>query len=251
MATSTSVEDELKEKRADYKARMERVREREELLKQKRQDLQERLVQFYKYIQDNEIKRLRATKKANAEEAAKKERYEKIVELSELMERLEREKHDSKERYLKYAKYERYLNDVLTHNDGDEYLEARDIIARYRTLDENRNVLKKRKTQLERMLAESKVQLSVQQQRSKNESVDLQNQVSELQTQLETLQRTYKKRQDELEASIGHKSSTTKEIGQVRMACQNLYDRCQAVNQQYRGRAGATTTRTTCSPSCR
>jgi chromosome segregation ATPase len=78
----------------------------------------------------------------------------------------------------------------------------------------------------------------VQQQRSKNESVDLQNQVSELQTQLETLQRTYKKRQDELEASIGHKSSTTKEIGQVRMACQNLYDRCQAVNQQYRGRAG-------------
>lgn len=231
MATSTTVEDELKEKRADYKRRMERVREREENLKRDRQALQERLVQFYKYIQDNEIKRLRATKKANAEEAAKKERFETIGRLAKQMEGLEHEKHAARERYLKYSKYERYLNDVLHDNDGEEYLEARDIISRYRTLDENRNVLKKRKTQLERLLAESKVQLSVQQQRSKNEAVDLQNQVNEQQNTLEALQRTYKRKQDQLEHSITHKSSTTKTIGQVRMACQNLYDCCQRMNR--------------------
>lgn len=238
MATATTVEDELKEKRADYKRRMERVKDREEALKVKRADLQEQLVQFYKYIQDNEMKRLRANKKAASEESAKQERYQTIVKLSDKQKDLEREKQASRERYLKFQKYEKYLNDVLHHNDGDEYLEARDIIHRWQTLDDNRNVLQRRKTQLEDELAKHKVSLSMKKQRRKNESVDLQNQVSELQNQLETLQRLYKKKQDDLESSITHKSSTTKTIGQVRMACQNLYDRCAAVNAQYRGRAG-------------
>jgi chromosome segregation ATPase len=243
MATSTSIEDELKAKRADYKKRMERVKEREEALKVKRQELQERLVQFYKYIQDNEIKRLRATKKANAEESAKKERYERIVELNSRMETLEHEKKDAHEKYLKFQKYETYLNEVLTHPEtaSDEYLEPRDIIARYRILDDNRNMLKRQKNHLERMLDESKVQLSVQQQRSKNESVDLQNQVSELQHNLDQLQQDYKIAQDNLEGKVTQKSSTTKEIGQVRMACQNLYDRCHELNAAYRGGGGART----------
>lgn len=235
MAAPT-VEEDLKAKRTEYKDRMEHVKKREQQLKEQRQNLQERLVQFYKYIQDNEIKRVRATKKANAEAEAKKEQHKKIELLNSDIVTLEAQKQHSNEQYLKYAKFERYLNDVLHHNEGDEYGEARDIIGRYRTLDENRNLLKKRQMQLERTRTESKVQLSVQQQRAKNEAVELQNAVNNAQHELDELQRLYKSKQRELETSVTNTADTTKTISQVRMACQNLFDRCMAVNQAFRGR---------------
>ena len=79
--------------------------------------------------------------------------------------------------------------------------------------------------------------LNVKRQRKKNDSVELQNQLNELQTVLENLQKEYKIKQDQLEQSINHKGTTTKTIGQVRMACQNLYDRCVEWNAAYRSRA--------------
>eukprot|EP00331_Platyophrya_macrostoma_P003673 CAMPEP_0176427302 /NCGR_PEP_ID=MMETSP0127-20121128/12471_1 /TAXON_ID=938130 /ORGANISM="Platyophrya macrostoma, Strain WH" /LENGTH=197 /DNA_ID=CAMNT_0017808763 /DNA_START=23 /DNA_END=613 /DNA_ORIENTATION=- len=194
------VQKELDDKRADFQRRMERVKEAEEQLKVERAKLQDTLVQYYKFIQENEIKRNRANKKASAEEKAKQDRH-----------------------LMQYAKYQRYLEEVLQHNDNEEYQDPKDIITRWQTLDDNTRVLQRRKTQLEEDLNKNKNQLNMKRQRKKNESVELQNQLNELQTQLEALQKEYKLKQDFLEQSINHKGSTTKTIGQVRMACQNLY----------------------------
>mmetsp|Transcript_26448 Transcript_26448/g.30623 ORF Transcript_26448/g.30623 Transcript_26448/m.30623 type:complete len:203 (+) Transcript_26448:1-609(+) len=140
---------------------------------------------------------------------------------------------------MQYAKYQRYLEEVLQHNDNEEYQDPKDIITRWQTLDDNTRVLQRRKTQLEEDLNKNKNQLNMKRQRKKNESVELQNQLNELQTQLEALQKEYKLKQDFLEQSINHKGSTTKTIGQVRMACQNLYDRCVEWNSAYRSRSHA------------
>lgn len=232
------VQVELEEKRREYSERMDRVKEREDELKVRRQELQEKLVQFYKYIQENEIKRNRANKKALAEEKAKQERHARIIELSKQAKDLERQKQESREKYLKFVKYQKYLEEVLQHNDNEEYQDAKDIIRRWQTLEENKRVLQKRKTQQEEELAKNKVSLSMKKQKKKNASVDLQNQLGELQNSLESIQKRIKSTQTDLDGSISRKSDTTKTIGQVRMAVQNLYDRCVTVNPNYKARAG-------------
>jgi chromosome segregation ATPase len=231
------VQMELEQKRGECRDRMDRVRERDEQLKADRAQLQEKLVQFYKYIQENEIKRNRANRKASSEEKAKQERHSKIVELTEKSKELEKQKQESKKKFLKYSKYQKYLEDVLQSGEAnEEYQDAKEIISRWQTLDDNKTLLQRRKTQLEEELAKKKQQLNVKKQRKKNESVDLQNQLSELQNQLEQIQKNIKKAQDELDSSMQHKGNTTKTIGQVRMACQNLYDRCTSVNTMYKAR---------------
>lgn len=230
------VQVELEHKRSEYRERMERVKEREEQLKMKRQELQDKLVEFYKYIQDNELKRNRANKKALAEEKAKQERHQKIVELSEELKLLEKQKVDSREKYQKYVKYQKYLEEVLQHGDNEEYQDPKDIIIRWQTLDDNKRVLQQRKTQLEEDLSKNRTSLSMKKQKKKQESIDMQNELANLQSQLDTLQKTFKKKQDDLDSSMAHKGVTTKTISQVRMACQNLYDRCIATNPIYKAR---------------
>jgi chromosome segregation ATPase len=231
------VQKELDDKRADYQKRMEKVKEGEEQLKVERAKLQDTLVQYYKFIQENEIKRNRANKKASAEEKAKQDRHTQIVDLTEELHDLEKQKELSRSKYLQYVKYQKYLEEVLQHGDNEEYQDPKDIISRFQTLDDNTRVLQRRKTQLEEDLNKNKNMLNVKRQRKKNDSVELQNQLNELQTVLENLQKEYKIKQDQLEQSINHKGTTTKTIGQVRMACQNLYDRCIEWNVAYRSRA--------------
>lgn len=231
------VQKELDDKRGDYQKRMEKVKEGEEQLKVERAKLQDTLVQYYKFIQENEIKRNRANKKATAEEKAKQDRHTQIVDLTEELHDLEKQKEQSRSKYLQYVKYQKYLEEVLQHGDNEEYQDPKDIISRFQTLDDNTRVLQRRKTQLEEDLNKNKNMLNVKRQRKKNDSVELQNQLNELQTVLENLQKEYKIKQDQLEQSINHKGTTTKTIGQVRMACQNLYDRCVEWNAAYRSRA--------------
>ena len=231
------VQKELDDKRSDYQRRMDHVTEDEEQLKVERGKLQETLVLYYKYIQDNEIKRNRANKKAAAEERVKQERFGQIKDLRHHMEDLEREKNYSRQQYLQLVKYQKYLEEVLQFGDQEEYQDPKDIIKRFEILDDNTKVLQRRKTQLEEDLGKNKVSLTAKKAKKKNESVDLQNQLSELQNNLEGLQKEYKQMQDELDSQINHKGGTTKTIGQVRMACQNLYDRCVEWNTAYRSRA--------------
>ena len=229
------VEAELKEKRGEYARRMERVREREEALKLRRQALQSDLVSFYKYIQENEIKRNRANKKALLEEKAKEERHSKIVELSLQLKQLEQQKADSHERYRRYMRFQSYLQEVLEHSDNEDFQEAKDIIMRYHTLDDNRRVLQRRKEQLELTVSENKQKLALKEKRNKNEEVALQYDLSQLQNTLEMNQKMLKAKQDAFEQSQQTKGNNIKTIGQVRMACQNLFDRCLRFNSVYRG----------------
>ena len=163
------VQKELDDKRADFQRRMERVKESEEQLKAERGKLQDTLVQYYKFIQENEIKRNRANKKASAEEKAKQDRHAQIISLSETLHRLEAEKDKSRATYAQFAKYQRYLEEVLQQGDNEEYQDPKDIITRFQTLDDNTRVLQRRKTQLEEDLNKNKNQLNMKRQRKKNE----------------------------------------------------------------------------------
>lgn len=227
---------ELDAKRELYMMRMARVREVEETIAKDRAKLQDTLVTYYKFIQENEMKRTRAVRKAVTEERIKKEREAQIAELTEKLKTLNERKEELRQLYEVYAKYQQYLEEVLQRNDLDEYQSPRDIIQRWNTLQENTKVLQRRKTQLEEELLRNKNSLSMKRQKRNNESVELQNQLNELQATYETLQKSIKIKQDELERCINQRSSTSRTVSHVRMACKNLYDRCIVWTAPYSGR---------------
>jgi len=226
------VQQELDHKRNEYKERMDAVREREQQLVRHRQELQERLVRFYKFIQENEIKKNRADKKALAEEKAKAEKHDHIVALNEESRRLEREKQDIKDKLTKYHKYQRYLDEVLQVND--EYSDPSDIIARWKTLAGNHKELQDRKDFLEQQM---EIQRQVLQKKKDSKATDILDQTNALAgmtSRLEELKLEVLTAQDEIESSIESNTLTTKEIGQIKMATQNLYDRCFEHANQFR-----------------
>lgn len=233
------VQRDLESKRGDYVVRMERVREGENQLAKDRAELQDTLVQYYKFIQENEIKRSRAARKAATEEKQRLEREEQLRQLEGKLEDLERQREAAKREYEVHAKYQNFLEDVLACNDGDEYQEPQDIISRWMTLQDNRKVLQERKTQLEEDLLRNKSSLNLARQRRSNENVSLQNQLNELQMNFEVTQKSIKIKQDELDKRLRQKSSTTRTISHVSMATNNLYERCAQWTRAYSGRGKA------------
>eukprot|EP01063_Lacrimia_lanifica_P003066 TRINITY_DN11647_c0_g1_i1.p1 TRINITY_DN11647_c0_g1~~TRINITY_DN11647_c0_g1_i1.p1 ORF type:complete len:316 (+),score=184.69 TRINITY_DN11647_c0_g1_i1:82-1029(+) len=226
------VQTELDQKRAEYRERMDRVREREQQLAKRRQELQDKLVRFYKFIQENEIKKNRADKKAQAEMKAKEEKHQIIVQLNEESRGLEQDKQEIKDRLQRYQKYQAYLEAVL--QDNEEYSDPNDIISRWKTLDNNHKELQARKYYLEHEMERERTILQKKKENKATEILDATNALANKGKQLEQLHLEVGRAQDEIEFEIEKKLETTKLIGQVKMATQNLYDRCYDSFQVYR-----------------
>mmetsp|Transcript_58417 Transcript_58417/g.96919 ORF Transcript_58417/g.96919 Transcript_58417/m.96919 type:complete len:293 (-) Transcript_58417:717-1595(-) len=226
------VQTELEQKRNEYRERMDRVKNREAQLAKKREDLQEKLVKFYKFIQENEIKKNRAEKKAQMEESAKKEKHKQIIDLNEAIRRLEGEKQDIKVQLQKYMKYQKYLEDVLSYNE--EYQDPNDIMSRHSTLDANNKELQERKKWLEEEVEAQRTALQKKRKSKEDEILEFTNQLSKLQDFLEETHKATVQAQDEIETNVEHKCNTTKTIGQIKMATQNLYDRCMEVSRSHK-----------------
>ncbi|CBZ32524.1 hypothetical protein, conserved [Leishmania donovani] len=230
------VQRELEAKREEYNRRMAQVKEGEAQLAADRAELQDTLVQYYKFIQENEIKRSRAMKKVAIEEKQRKEREAYIAQLTQRLQGLEQKRDEMKTQYEDIEKYQTFLEEVLSRNDGDEYQEPRDIMKRWMTLCDNTSVLQARKTQLEEDLLRTRSSLNLARQRRGTENIALQNQLNEMQMSFESLQKAIKAKQDKLDRMIKQKSSTTRTVSHVSMATANLYDRCVSWVRGYSGR---------------
>lgn len=231
------VQDLLTLKRDDHRRRMEKVHEKEENLKKKRAALQERLINFYRFIQENQVKRNRALTRFDSEKSQKEEKHTIIVQLHEDLKRLEAEKHDMRERYHKYLRYQKYLEDVMNYNE-DNYTDTNDIIVRGKTLEDNHRELQQRRKFLEREKEDQKTLLGTKKKRKEDENLEMQHQLDKLQTELAVIQKDVKNYSGNIDKDIDSKGGTTKEIGQVRMACTNLFDRCFEFNNKYRKSGG-------------
>eukprot|EP00760_Papus_ankaliazontas_P000721 PhM_4_TR10197/c0_g1_i1/m.29449 len=223
-------------KRGEYTERMERVREREEDLKKRRAQLQDRLVEFYRFIQENQVKRNRALNKLDQEKAAKEDKHQQIIKLRQDLDRLEHEKQDMRERFHKFLRYQKYLEDVMNYNE-ENYTDTNDIILRGKTLEDNHKELQQRRKYLQREKDDQKTLLGTKKKRKEDENLEMQHQLDNLQTEFGDVQKEVKAMQDSIDKGVETKGRATKEIGQVRMAVRNLYDRCAEFNKMFRIRS--------------
>jgi chromosome segregation ATPase len=154
------------------------------------------------------------------------------MKLNEDARRLEGEKQDIKVQLAKYMKYQKYLEDVLAFNE--EYQDPNDIITRFNTLDANNKELQERKKWLEEEVEAQRIALQKKRKSKEDEILEFTNQLSKLQDFLEQTHKVTVQTQDDIETKVETKSNTTRTIGQIKMATQNLYDRCMEVNKQHK-----------------
>ena len=127
------VQEALDAQKEEFQRREATFKRREEMLKKKDLELQESLIKFNKFLQENDSKRSRAEKKEKEEI---KQRLVKEQEITKLHEALQRQKEQRRLMTLeldKMMKYQFFLESVL--DSTEEFPEITDLLSRYDTLD--------------------------------------------------------------------------------------------------------------------
>jgi hypothetical protein len=127
------VQEALDAQKEEFQRREATFKRREEMLKKKDLELQESLIKFNKFLQENDSKRSRAEKKEKDEV---KQRLVKEQEINKLEEALMKQKEQRRVMTVeldKMMKHQNFLESVLEATE--EFPEITDLLSRYETLD--------------------------------------------------------------------------------------------------------------------
>ncbi|KAL0479149.1 hypothetical protein AKO1_008006 [Acrasis kona] len=225
------VQQTLRSKREEYGERLDKIKTKEKDLSQKRVELTENIIQLDKFIADNEIKTTRAKQKKDTEKKLREGNEAEIDTLKGSIQNFENEclkKHKVLEE--RDSKYHRFLQHVVTLR-GDENPEEVDrVIGRYDTLSGNNEELKKDKQALEQELLNMKKIDKEFKETKKTYLIELNHKISTLSKRLEKEIEKNNKIKDEAEEAIERSNKTKVTLGQLEMACQNLYTRVTSKN---------------------
>lgn len=218
------VQEALEQQKREFFRKEEVFKRREEGLKKKDLDLQESLIRFSKFLQENDSKRTRAEKKAADEIKLRLQKEAEIETLNTSVASLQMERKTSSELVEKNMSYQKYLETVL--DTGDEYHEIGNLLDRFTTLDatnrEMRSLMRERELGQEATFKELQAYV-----KSKtDEMLNLNNAISSLKKQLEQCERDAAVFQQEKDLALTATSQKTLEHGQVTMAADNLFHRC-------------------------
>ncbi|CAG2203986.1 unnamed protein product [Mytilus edulis] len=190
------VDQALLAQKEEFQMKMESLQQRREELERKECDLKEQLLKFDHFLKENDSKKARALKKADEERDSKKHKDKEIEKLKVEKSKLEKDKSKLQEKLDRFKIYHTYMEKVL--EAGEEFGEMRDIIARYDTL-------------------------TATHEEKDNEILSCNNQLSGLQTQLDTAQSEAVKWESAWTHIKNTAATKTLTLGRIKMAARNLY----------------------------
>jgi hypothetical protein len=220
------VQEALNSQKEEFARREDAFRRREEGLRRKDLELQESLIKFNKFLQENESKRNRALKRA-AEEKKQRELKEKEIEKLELQLKSKlKEESSLKEEVEKNLKYQDYLENVV-QNMSKFFPEIADILNRYNTLkDANCYLLEKHKYD-ENINDNTQKEFLSFRKFKENQLLNESNEIAEMQLILEQKKSKSLRIQAEVEALTLEASEKTLELGQIISSVSNVLERCE------------------------
>jgi hypothetical protein len=196
-------------------------------------ELQESLIKFNKFLQENETKKNRALKRAADE---KKQRESKEIEIKRFKTQLEqkmREEAVLKQELERNMKYQEFL-DGLVSSMAKFFPEGiSDVLNRYKTLrDANTYLLEKQ--QADEATNESTLrEFTTFKKTKENEILNSNNEIADMQKKLEHRVAKANSLQEEIEGVIVAASEKVLSLGQIVSAISNILDRC---NENFRRR---------------
>mmetsp|Transcript_26230 Transcript_26230/g.26473 ORF Transcript_26230/g.26473 Transcript_26230/m.26473 type:complete len:389 (+) Transcript_26230:129-1295(+) len=220
------VQEALNSQKEEFSRREDAFRRREEALRRRDLELQESLIKFNKFLQENETKRNRALKRVTDE---RKQREQKELEIRRL-EAQHREKM-AEERILKAEvernrKYQDYLENVVQYMSKD-FPEISDILNRYKTLKDVNTYLNEKQLSDEAKYENTLRDFLSYKKETENEILKKNNDIAEMQERLEHCQMRKMMLQNESDTSNDEASKKTLALGQILSSVTNILERCE------------------------
>ncbi|XP_056281988.1 coiled-coil domain-containing protein 42 like-2 [Pseudoliparis swirei] len=225
------VDQQLTLKRQEFKSRAEALARRRAELELKQQQSTESLKKFEKFVAENEVKRRRALQNYEAALELNISKQREIEDLTDQLKQLRARKRVLKERTSKYKIYEDYLMKAIDHfpsiylDNGSESL-VMPIIRRHETLTITHRELLQCLRSLEEEVEQGQPQLLIMKQEHSIKTLMANKELSELQSELETLRETNKQAEVNLLLEQDLSRQKVEEEGRLLMAINNLAEQC-------------------------
>ena len=218
------VQEALDAQKEEFQRREATFKRREEMLKQKDLELQESLIKFNKFLQENDSKRTRAQKKQVDESRQRSEKEKEIVRLAEVVTEHKVIRNQMEDEVKKMSQYQAYLDEVLEVEE--EHSEIAELLGRYETLYAAHADLIERQEAAARENEEEQRLLYSYIREKTDEILGYNNLIADLQQAAEKRREEAQEQEEDGERQMSTVAERTLQLGQVMMACDNIYARC-------------------------
>mmetsp|Transcript_13056 Transcript_13056/g.45270 ORF Transcript_13056/g.45270 Transcript_13056/m.45270 type:complete len:300 (+) Transcript_13056:157-1056(+) len=218
------VQEMLEFQKQEFSRKEDVFKRREEKLKKKDLELQEQLIRFSKFLQENDGKKQRAEKKIHDERRVKQQKEQEIEALNVSLASLKETKVSKFDDVEKNYRYQKYLEAVQEY--ADEYHEITDILQRHETLQQANEDLRQQAAECAEKNEDTRAALQAYTKAKTDEILNLNNQISRLKKDLELKEREVLSMAGDRELAVRNASQRMLELGQVVMASDNLFQRC-------------------------
>ncbi|CAF0915488.1 unnamed protein product [Adineta ricciae] len=211
----------LVNQKEEFKLKMQSLKLRREKLNEKEHELRESLVNFEKYINELDSKRMRALKRAQDERDLTALKEKEIEKLHEDVAELTRKREELAARNAQYAKHSTYLEKTV--EIADEFQEIQELVDRYTTLEMNKKSLVEIQNQREEQLEAVRKKREEFLQEKNNQNLTLNNRIGDLQRELERAEIASRRAENKWSSIQTTAAEKTLQIGNIILAVRNLH----------------------------
>jgi chromosome segregation ATPase len=207
------VQEVLDQQKTGFDRKEEIFKRQEDGLKKKDLDLQESLIKFSKFLQENDSKINRAEKKCREEITLRQQKELEICELENVLDALKEKCDEVNEVVEKHIKYQRYLESVV-EQDSD-LQETAELLNRHATLVNTNTDLKQQQKQNNEEMERVRAEMNAMIKRKTDEILNKNNHIARLKKHLETIRLKAADQEAIKDSSLQVTSQNTLEYGQV------------------------------------
>ncbi|XP_030075050.1 cilia- and flagella-associated protein 73 [Microcaecilia unicolor] len=215
------IEHALLAQKEDFQMKMESLQQRRDELERKEEELKDSVFKFDKFLKENDSKRSRAEKKANAERLVITLKEKETARLQEEIKLLTQRREQLGKHVEKYAIFQSYLQNVL--EKSEEFQDISEMVNRFNTLVATQAKLMERESDSQETMELERARLHQYTEEMQNGILQLNNELAGLKIKLEKAQSTTL----QLESKWAHIQNTavkkTLLIGKIKMATFNIF----------------------------
>jgi hypothetical protein len=207
------VQEVLDQQKAGFERKEEIFKRQEDGLKKKDLDLQESLIKFSKFLQENDSKIARAEKKAREEVALRLQKEQEICELQKTLDELKEKCDKVNDVVAKHIKYQRYLEAVV--EEDSDLQEVGETLNRHSTLVATNMDLKQQQKTNSELIEKVRAETTALIKHRTDDILNKNNHVARLKKQLEAIRLEAADQEALKDSSLQITSQNTLEYGQV------------------------------------
>jgi len=208
-----------------YKQQEDAFKRQEDLIRERDLAIQEELIRYCKFLQENDAKKQRADKRYTEERDARLKKQQEIGGLEDQLQDLQKNssKLDKKVQALK--KYEDYLESVIKAH-SEQYSDQGELLKRHEILERSNITLREHQMKLEEELEKLRIDAAQFEKQKNEEILTLNNELAGLTKDLDDVDKQKNKLQSQVEASSHQASFKNLNLGRILMAIDNISVRC-------------------------